>query len=336
MIVGDLSIDDWQHRMTRGVVVRIGPFTVRMTVRLREVADAMYLLYRDYPIQPEPIVLDFDVAALPISWWGRGPRMAALYFDGVRKFDPIEREQALPMFQWLLNWCIFTHPHQYLILHSAVVARDDMAAVLPGMPGAGKSTLCTALVHGGGWRLLSDEVALVTPSTGLITPAPLPIGLKEESIPVIAATYPHARMGPSVRGTRKGTVVHIATPASSMAAASEAGGGQAQPRWIIFPEYHAGARVQLEPAPRANAFMTIAADAFNYSLLGATGYETLANVVDACHCFNLQYSQLDDAIAVFDQLASQASSAASSSAGSLTGSPTGSGDAPHSTSRGRP
>ncbi len=305
MIVGDLSLVDWRRRLAGGpsgprggVTLAIGPFVTRLTVRLPEVAEAMHFLYRDYPLLEAPAIHDFDVAALPMRRLGTGPRKATLHFDGLPKFDPIERDQALPMFEWLLNWCIFTHPHQYLILHAAVVARDGLAAILPGMPGAGKSTLCTALVHRG-WRLLSDEVALVTPATGLLTAAPLPIGLKEESIPLIRAAFPEARIGPPVRGTRKGTVAHIAPPASSMAAVDQ----PARPRWIIFPEYQPHASLSLEPTPRANALMTIAADAFNYSLLGATGFETLANVVESCDCFGLRYSKLEDAIAAFEELA---------------------------------
>src|SRR3546814_17273791 len=69
--------------------------------------------------------------------------------------------QALPMLEWGLNWCIGAHGHQFLIIHAAVIERNGLAAILPGAPGSGKSTLTACLVHNG-WRLLSDAMALVS------------------------------------------------------------------------------------------------------------------------------------------------------------------------------
>ena len=43
-------------------------------------------------------------------------------------------------------------------------------------------------------------------------------------------------------------------------------------------------------------------NAFNYSLLGLDGFNALAAIVDACACFDFSYGQLDEAIAVFEQL----------------------------------
>ena len=71
-------------------------------------------------------------------------------------------------------------------MHAAVFERDSSAVVLPGPSGVGKSTLCAALVARG-WRLLSDEVAMIRPQDGLLQPYPRPISLKNESIEMIAA-----------------------------------------------------------------------------------------------------------------------------------------------------
>src|SRR3546814_5884714 len=48
---------------------------------------------------------------------------------------------------------------------------------LPGAPGSGKSTLTACLVHNG-WRLLSDEIALVSLQDGGLTALARSISLK--------------------------------------------------------------------------------------------------------------------------------------------------------------
>ena len=47
-------------------------------------------------------------------------------------------------------------------------------------------------------------------------------------------------------------------------------------------------------------------NSFNYSLLGLTGFELLADVISASDCYDFTYSSLDEAVTVFDQLAMQA------------------------------
>ncbi|MEX0776968.1 MAG: HprK-related kinase A [Phycisphaeraceae bacterium] len=311
--LGELSVADYRRRIAReGLVVRIGPFHVRLRVRLAQHHDQLRLLYADYPLVEGEAILDFDVMlARERAWWGRltpgarpGAALAALWVDGARQFEPFDPSIAVPMLEWCLNWCTFRLPNQYLILHSAVVAKDDRAAILPGIPGAGKSTLCAALVHHG-WRLLSDEVALISPQTGMITAAPLPISLKEGSIQVIRRYCPAAVIGQASPGTRKGTVAHVAPPRDSLDQVHQ----PAAPAWIICPRYQAGSAVTLRPLSRAQMLLTIAHDAFNYSLLGEAGFATLTRTVEACDCQALVYSDLDEALATFDALAHVASHA---------------------------
>jgi hypothetical protein len=77
---------------------------------------------------------------------------------------------------------------------------------------------------------------------------------------------------------------------------------KARPAWIVFPRYAAGAAPQLVPMEKARAFMQVAENAFNYSLLAATGFEAMSRLVDASACYQFTYSVLDDAIDVFDRL----------------------------------
>ncbi len=62
-------------------------------------------------------------------------------------------------------------------------------------------------------------------------------------------------------------------------------------------------RVPLVLFTCARAFLRVAENAFNYSLLGADGFTTLAKLTGATRAYDFSYGALDDAVAVFDALA---------------------------------
>ena len=79
-------------------------------------------------------------------------------------------------------------------------------------------------------------------------------------------------------------------------------GAPAHPRWIVFPRWKAGAAAQLTSHSKAAAFLHLASHAFNYSLLGSLGFQRAAALMDACDCWDFEYSQLADALRVFREL----------------------------------
>ncbi len=301
MKIRELTAEDLATRLGGGgVMLPIGPFLTRLRTSMHELVGSVHLLYAHYEVVEQPgELIDFDIRLDPGSRWAamRG-KTAAFFVDGRRVFQPFERTIALPMLEWVINWCVFTVPNQYLILHSAVVERGGRAAILPGEPGAGKSTLCAALSHRG-WRLLSDEVAVMRPGTTDLLPVPRPIGLKEQSIEVIRSFAPGAVLGPSVGGTRKGTVAHVQPPQGCV----EEGDRVARPGWIVFPRYRAGAATDLAPVTKGFALLRLASDAFNFSTLGAEGFETAADLVEQNDCYELTYGDLEEAVGVFAGLA---------------------------------
>ena len=299
MLLRELSRNEVAARLKGdGVRVRMGPFVLKLGTTLPELIDPIHLLYHHYRVEPADAFADFDIHVGPRTLRQRLlGKHVEFRLENMKKFDPFERRIALPMLEWIVNWCVFTRPHQYLILHSAVVERHGHAVILPGQPGAGKSTLCAAL-NLRGWRLLSDEVAMMRAPDIQLIPVPRPIGLKEGSIDVIRRFEPTAVLGPSTPGTRKGTVAHIQVDAMSLQRASET----AAPRLIVFPSWRKDAPVELKPYSKARALYRIASDAFNFSILGSTGFETLASLVDACDCHTLTYGHLDEAIATLNQL----------------------------------
>lgn len=298
MMSPDSTTDHGSALLGRGLPIRCGPLTMRVGTSLPELAPALSFLYQDFP-RGDDSLPDFDVRvghASPLI--GRALGQARASIDGHRAFDPFKRRHALPMFEWAVNFCVFTRPNRYLLLHAGVVERDGRGLILSGNPGAGKSTLTAALLFQG-WRLFSDEVAMVAPGTREVLALPRPVSLKNESIEIIQRVAGADALGPSVSGTRKGTVAHLRPPTESVRRASE----PADPRWIVFPQFEAGAAVELTPVSRADALLRVAAESFNYSVLGAVGFDTLADVVEGCSCHHLRFGTLADGLAAIQSLA---------------------------------
>lgn len=218
--------------------------------------------------------------------------------DGERPFLPLPHNQAFPMFEWGMNWCISTNLHKWVLIHSAVVEKNGRAVIMPAPPGSGKSTLCAALVARG-WRLLSDEMALIDPSSGLLQPFPRPVSLKNQSIQIIRDFASPGVIGPVFPDTHKGDIAHLKVPTASRERALEC----AQPGWIIFPRYKAGATTRLSSISKAAAVMQLAGNSFNQDRLGDTAFRTLVRVAAQCGTHEFEYSMLDDAIRCFDNLA---------------------------------
>jgi HprK-related kinase A len=281
-----------------GLRLQTGSFVTRIGSAIPAVADGIALLYADYPLAGEGGFADFHLFLNGSGGLRRWLRPQVNFdYDGTRPFEPLPAAQAFPLFEWSMNYCVSTRVHGYLVLHAAVIERNGVAAILPAPPGSGKSTLCAALVTRG-WRLLSDELTLVRLDTGEIQPLPRPVSLKNASIDLMRAYAPQAVFSRPVSATAKGTVAHMKPPGDSVRRAHE----RARPAWIVFPRYAAGAAPQLVPMEKARAFMQVAENAFNYSLLAATGFEAMSRLVDASACYQFTYSVLDDAIDVFDSL----------------------------------
>jgi ADP-ribose pyrophosphatase YjhB (NUDIX family) len=185
--------------------------------------------------------------------------------------------------------------------HSAVLEKNGRVLVMPAPPGSGKSTLCAALMlHG--WRLLSDEMALLDPVSGNVVPAPRPVSLKNQSIDVVRHLAPDAVMGPVARDTLKGTVAHLRVSSDSLARAEVS----APPAWVVFPRFEPNVPLHVEPRPKARALVELASNSFNHHVHGRAGFEALAHLVDRSQCFDLRYGHLPEALAWFNALEARA------------------------------
>jgi HprK-related kinase A len=294
LTVSSLSKADLAGRLAGdGIRIRTGLFTTRLQGRLPRLTDGIAQLYADYPLLPDDAYAHFHlhmVRPRSLRRWYR-PQIDLLY-DGQKVFQPLPAPQALPMFEWGMNWCISTRANRYLMVHAAVMERDGHALILPAPPGSGKSTLTAALVGRGGWRLLSDELTLLRLEDGLLIPNPRPVSLKNQSIDVIRRYLPDAVLSPPVTDTIKGTVALMRAPTDSV----QRGEQTAMPAWVIFPKYEAGAATSLEPIAPAHTFMELAGNSFNYTLLAQRGFRAMERLIDQVQGYRFRYSELDEAL----------------------------------------
>lgn len=299
MNVSSLSADDLSTRLIQGTfILKTGMFNVRVKSQIPEISQIFTLIYGDFPVASPSDFSDFQITLSSTGGLRRWFRRQVLTkLDEIPLYMPLPASHAFPAFEWGLNQCISLAVKQSLIIHAAVIEKDGLAAILPAPPGSGKSTLCAALINRG-WRLLSDELAVVEVSTGKIISLPRPVSLKNVSIDIIQSYAPDAVFSPKVFGTSKGTIAHMKPPIQSVMRAAES----ALAAWIIFPKYVPGANAELTAISKATGFMNVIGNSFNYGSLGLCGFETAGDLIDKCECYEFNYSKLDDAIRIFSLL----------------------------------
>jgi len=296
--VGDLGRQEFTNTLAEdGIALTTGPFSVRVRSGLPEIADTVRLLYGDVALS-HAAVMDFHFNIRPAGGIARRlARHVNCFIDDDPILYPYPRSQAVALFEWGLNGCILRFGHRFMLSHAAVLERDGRAIIIPGTSGAGKSTLTAALAVSG-WRLFSDELALIRLDDGLLYPLARPIALKNDSIDIIRQFAPEAVFGPPVHGTQKGTIAHMKAPGEAVARAAE----PAPARAILFVTYTPGAEPEVTPVTKGQAFYEIARGTINYAVFGAAGFQALADLVESCDCLGFRYSRLDDAVRAFDDL----------------------------------
>src|SRR6266581_8754711 len=299
MNLGSVSIQLIQSCLrNEGLLLRVGPMLARLRSNVPALPGMLQQVYGEFPWIGHAQFIDFDVALLRSAGWRRYVHpQVEFWVDRERPFEPFPLDTPLPLLEWGLNWCVGRTCNNLLLLHAGVVARDTHALILPALPGSGKSTLTAAFTLRG-WRLLSDEFGAIRLKDCSVLPMPRPIALKNASIEAIRAFAPEAVIGPSFPKTRKGTVAHLAPDRHGVDGIDL----PASPRLILFPSYRAGGDIVIEPIGKSRAMLKLAANSFNYELLGPSGFLALKRIVESTPCFRLGFGRLDDAIAAAAEL----------------------------------
>ncbi|MDX2367686.1 MAG: HprK-related kinase A [Colwellia sp.] len=289
-----------QQLKNDGLVLAVGPFVFCIKSSLPSIANNVQKIYGDFKLLSHDDLIDFYVAIKK----PRGLRsfikpQINFYSNDSSPFLPLPASQAFPLLEWGMNWCIAQHAHHYLLLHSAVLEKNGKSIILPAQSGSGKSTLC-ALLALNGWRLLSDEMALIDLENHQLHALARPISLKNESINVILNQPCATILGEVVDDTTKGTISHLKPSTASVQQVEKT----VAPFAIVFPKYQANQPISAKTTEKATAFMSVIENSFNYAILAKAGFNAVAQLIDNTQCHTLTYSSTEEVLAFFEELAS--------------------------------
>lgn len=289
------------HLKSKGLNLKLGPFAFNIKSSIPHVIDEIYQNYQFHEVLSSDSFIDFYISLdKPYSLRRWFKPQVNYFFEDHPPFIPLPLNQAYPMLEWGMNWTIANYGHYYLIIHSAVVAKGNKAIILPAPQGSGKSTLCASLINSG-WRLFSDELAIISLTDGKVYPCCRPVSLKNNSIDIIKNKFPQARLMPSVADTTKGTVslmqpdetsVRNTTPADIIS--------------IVFPKYQAEVVGKFVEKTKSDTFVELIQNSFNYHVISKESFNIAGDIIEQAKCLTYTYSDIDKAIADFNKLISEA------------------------------
>ncbi|RVT86042.1 HprK-related kinase A [Inhella crocodyli] len=274
-----------------GLLLRTGPFVYRLRTDQPAIDDHLGVLYGRHPVAGPEDFVDFDVAVERV-WRPKGGWQLAFSSNGERPFALMPVAHANPLLEWAMNWCVASQVKHHVLIHAAVLERGGRALVMPAPPGSGKSTLCAALMLSG-WRLLTDELALLT-----MEPEPrlLPLGrgvsLKNRSIDLIRGFSPRAVFTQVTHDTVKGSIAHLQPLPEHVARLDE----PATPAWVVFPQFAAEASTVITPLPRPATLLDLMGQSFNAEQLGLPAFQALTAMLARSTCHHARYGSLAAAL----------------------------------------
>lgn len=198
-----------------------------------------------------------------------------------------------------VSWCnrmaIESRP-DHLNLHAAglMPPNGDRCILVPGAPGAGKSSVtCAAMAAG--WGYLSDELVSIDTS-GMAHSYPKPITLKQGT----KALLPHVDFDSIALGERQ--LRWYLRPA-------ELGGSPtaiAQPFAVVFSEYRSDETTSMSPMSATEATVELATNAQDELDDHGGAFLRMARVASTTQCFRMTQRDLTEAVAQLGQMVDRA------------------------------
>jgi HprK-related kinase A len=266
------------------------PFSFLINTDLPQVIQNLSTIYGRQLKQNFDESADYQLSVKKSSGIRSFIRPQARFFcDQQEPFKPLSFQKAYAFLEWGMNWTVAGNELQHVIIHSAVLAKGNKAILFPAPPGSGKSTLTAYLAHNG-WRLLSDEMALIVPLTKTVVPFVRPICLKNQSIEIAKNLFPTGKFSNIAKDTHKGDVIHLSPPELSWNNQKTT----AELVAVVFPNYRAKQDLQIYQLDKTQAFMQLVDNAINYAMLRDVAFKTLTNIIDGVKTFEIFHNNLQD------------------------------------------
>lgn len=219
----------------------------------------------------------------------------AVYQDGLLGDTCTGPAELAPVVKSLVWLAAVNRTDYFLNIHAGVVGDGSGCLLLPAAAGSGKSTLC-ALMMARGYRLLSDEVALLQRASLRVVPVPLALAIKDTGVDAIADELPEVRRLP-FHPRHDGKRVAYLPPRAL-------GGTAPLPvRSLVFPRFVAGAATCFAPLARAEALALLLEECVSMPApLTAADVGALVGWMATLDCFRLEFGSGRAAVAALSGL----------------------------------
>jgi len=274
---------------------RIGEIDVCVRSEVPDVLPELALLYGDW--EQNHLVDGLTVSVQRRRSRYTGGRRFIIDGGGDQLFSVKRMEEILPHVEWAVNWEVVKRVERFLQVHAAVMQRGSAACVMPGSPGSGKTTLAAGLLSRG-WRLLSDEFALVSPQSGRVHPYPKALCIKQGSMQVVRSLGLPLMASRCYKKGRKGRVAYVSPAVMQCDCVGEA----CPIGCVLFPTYRVGARPKTEPMSRGEAVFELNRLAFNGQRFGAQAMAILDRTLTGVRCYRLVSGEIRSTCDLVEQV----------------------------------
>jgi len=186
----------------------------------------------------------------------------------------------------------------YLGLHAGAVSRDGRVLLIPGDSGSGKSSLVLALLLQG-WSLLSDEAALIDPSTAAVHPFPRTVCVKDGSLQKFRGLDVDGRLDDPAAAIDIGGVLCVAPSVFRVAPIDQTYSVSA----VVFPRYRDGGPNSIERVTQARAVSLLMSCAINRRRFRDRIVATLAKLAEGGRCYQLRSGSLSSSLDLLSEVA---------------------------------
>ncbi|WP_262691507.1 HprK-related kinase A [Kordiimonas aestuarii] len=279
--------------------LHLGPFSTALQSHSAKVTRYFCDLYRDCLVTlNEDEIVDYTLRVGAPNLLRRFVRPQIVPDPGFHfPALPLPAHMAPLALEMGMNLTAALQCFRFVMFHAGVVAKNDNAVMIAAHSGGGKSTLTAAMMEAG-YRLLSDEFAILHRSRPVLQPYPRPVSLKNASIDVVQAFAGNDAVSTRLEGTPKGTIAYRRARRADVEAMNQV----AVPKLLIFPHFTDGRQPGVTQVEPADAAMRLVAGSPNYQVVGEAAFESTMAMFDSLACYEISYGNTEDSVRLVEDL----------------------------------